>query len=214
MKLIILSLAATLLYSTQTFSQSRFGSVVEKYYRVNPFEGSFPAFVKSLSSDPELLDKTLIPKSDSSNYFLKGTYEVFNPFSINAEKVEMLFAEHQQEIQEQNVSTLYTVYTYQILAYFDDTDLNRKMVLKDYNAIKKNLKKEMAVEIGSLKGFKNVEDGEISNYYFSNSFISPLTLSWQTLSQSKKLALTMITKLAVNRNYAIPGGTSIPSGPL
>lgn len=121
----------------------------------------------------------------------------------------MIFAEHEEALVVKNISTPYTIYTYQILAYFDDTEQNRKAILKDYNKIKKDLKREMPSEIGSLKGFKNIEDGEIANYYYNNTFIAPLTLSWQTLSKSKKLALTIIAKLSVQKNYAVPAGTYI-----
>ena len=206
MKRIIILIAATLFFATQIFSQVQLGKVVEKYYRVNPFEGSFPAFVKALSSDPELQDKVLIPKSDTSTYFLKGNYKVFNPFNMNAQKVEMVFSEQDLELGSKNILTSHTVYTYQILAYFNDTKQNREQIVKEYNKIRKQLRKDMAIDISTLKGFQNIEDGEIANFYYSNSPIYPITLSWQTLTKSKHIAITIVCKLLVYNNRAQPGG--------
>ena len=184
-------------------------NVIEKYYRVNPLKGSFPSFVNALSTDPDLLNKKLIQKSDSSNYFLRGDYKVFNPFSINAYKVEMVFTEQQVELTHKNTLHEQTVYTYQILAYFDDTESNRKLVVKDYNKIKKQFGKMMGSQISSLKGFKNINDGEIADFFYGGTVIYPITISWQTLSKSKHIALTMITKLVVENNRAALAG-----GPL
>jgi len=168
---------------------------------VNPYSGSFSAFVKALSSDSELLDKQVILKTDTTNYLLKGYYKVFNPFSINAEKVEMIFAGQPEVISSKKSIATMLFYNYQITAYFDDTPLNRKMVLKDYNKIKRKANKEMNSEINSLKGVQKIEDGEIADFYFSRTSIYPLLISWQTLSISKKLALTIIAKLAVTNNH-------------
>ena len=180
--------------------------LVKEYYRVNPFEGNFSTFVKTLANDPELLDKQLVQKTDTGNYFLKGFYKVFNPFGFNAEKIEMIFAEQEQELVAKNQQTIYTTYSYQLLAYFDDTEINRRLILNDYNKIKKRLRREMKNETISLKGVKDIEDGEIINYYFDYSLVYPVTVSWQTLGRSKKLALTIITRLAVANNRAYPPG--------
>lgn len=205
MKIFLLSLFF-FIGSVQLLAQDQLSKFTKEYYRVNPFQGTFSSFVKALSGDPELLNKTLVQKTDTSNYFLKGDYKVFNPFGLNANKVEMIFAEHQVDVTAKSRQEEYTIYTYQILAYFDDNKLNRDLILKDYNKLKKKLKRELQSEVIGLKGVQNITDGEITNFFYSTSIVYPVTISWQTLSKSGKLALTIITKLFVGNNYAMPVG--------
>lgn len=187
-------------------SQEQFVKLVKEFYRVNPLEGKFSTFIYTLSEDPDLQDKQLIRKTDTSNFFLRGTYKIFNPFGTNANKVEMVFTEQQVEEVVKNIQSLQTVYTYQMLAYFDDTEANRKLIVKDYNQLKRRLRGEMKSRITNLNGLQQVEAGEIADYYYADSYVYPITLSWQTLSKSKKLALTLITKFEVMQNRAVSAG--------
>ena len=187
----------TFLFTTPGFGQSQFQKVVKEYYRVNPSEGKLSAFIKALSDDPELLNKSIVLKTDSTNYFLKGEYQIFNPFSINAEKIEVVFAEQRHELDSDDIQTRYTTtYSYQITGYFDDTPANRSHITKDYDKIKRRLKREMTSEIIDLKGIRDITAGEITNFYYSSSIVYPITISWQTLPKSNKLAITVLTRYA------------------
>lgn len=165
-------LLLTLLLSTPSlFAQTQFHKVVKEYYRVNPFESNFSAFIRALSNDPALLNKSIVLKTDSTNYFLKGEYKIFNPFSINAEKIEVVFAEHQHEL-DSDIQKLYTSYSYQITGYFEDTPNNRNHITKDYGKIKRRLNREMRSETIDLKGIRNITAGEITNFFIpSPSYI-------------------------------------------
>ncbi len=187
-------LLLTLLLSTPSlFAQTQFHKVVKEYYRVNPFESNFSAFIRALSNDPALLNKSIVLKTDSTNYFLKGEYKIFNPFSINAEKIEVVFAEHQHEL-DSDIQKLYTSYSYQITGYFEDTPNNRNHITKDYGKIKRRLNREMRSETIDLKGIRNITAGEITNFFYSISIVYPITISWQTLPKSNKLAITVLTR--------------------
>ncbi|MFV0604699.1 MAG: hypothetical protein ACK5NK_02550 [Niabella sp.] len=184
-------------------AQKQLADELKYYYRVSPFNASFSSFTRALNNDPELLNRKETKKTDTTGYFLRGDYKIFNPFSINANKVEVVFAEHSTG----DTGSGKTIYTYQTLAYFDDTEANRKTVLKNYNKIKKRLKRYIPKEnILSLKNVNNIEDGEIINFYFNYSNYYPVTISWQTLTKSKQIALTIITKLSVVKNYVYVSG--------
>ena len=186
------------------FAQSGFADTVKEYYRVDPFYGTFSSFVNALSQDSALLDKQIKKQTDTTGYYLRGHYNVFNPFSVNASKVDLLFYE---SVAKAGDKAVFSFYTYQLTAYFADTELYRKKIRNDYKKLLRKLRKDWYyTEVQSLAGYENVEDGELTS--FSNNdnrrSIPPATVSWQTLSKTKHLALTFIVRLKQEQNYAFP----------
>lgn len=183
-------------------AQANFARAVKEYYRVNPFHGNFSSFVKALSTDSLLLKKELYRQTDTTGYFLRGEYRVFNPYSINANKVDMLFYENAYKSKSR---VLFTFYTYQITAYFPDTELARRAVLKDYQKLVKKFRRDLHdTQRQSLKGYNNIEDGEITTFNDSGSPLDPVLVSWQTLEKTSQLGLTIILRLEQVKNYAYP----------
>lgn len=193
---------AALLFSPALFAQENFARTVKEYYRVDPFHGSFSAFVKALTTDSALLKKEILKQTDSTGYFVRGEYKVFNPFSLNANKVEMIFYENEYKAQDKY---LFNFYTYQLTTYFPDTELTRKAVKKEYSKLSRKLRKDLYnVKINSLKGYQNVEDGEITTYSNNSIPLVPAILSWQTLSQTRQLAITLVIRIRQQQNTAYP----------
>ncbi|ULT43396.1 hypothetical protein KRR40_08105 [Niabella defluvii] len=91
MKKYIIGIIFFTLGATVCRAQTNFTRTIKEYYRVNPFQGNFSSFIKALTSDPSLLKKEIYRQTDTTGYFVRGQYEVFNPYSINANKVDMLF---------------------------------------------------------------------------------------------------------------------------
>lgn len=208
MKICKILLVATFLFQANGPVNAQFLKVVKENFRVNPFEGKFSAFINALTTDPDLLNKQVILKTDTTFFFLKGSYKVFNPFRLNAQRVDMVFAEQETDIVRRSSQSTYTSYTYQILAYFNDTEANRKLLLRDFNRLKRRLTRDgMKTTSLNLKGVKNIEAGELINYYYNDSFIYPATLSWQTMSSSKRIAIALIVRLSVYDGEALPAGT-------
>ncbi|WP_114792063.1 hypothetical protein U0035_09430 [Niabella yanshanensis] len=183
-------------------AQSNFTRTVKEYYRVNPFQGNFSSFVEALTTDPSLLKKEIYRQTDTTGYFVKGEYDVFNPYSINANKVDMLFYEN---VYKSKNRVLFSFYTYQLTTYFPDTELARRAVAKDYKKLVKKIRKDMYdTQRQSLKGYNNIEDGEITTFNDSGSTLEPVVVSWQTLAKTKQLGLTIILRLEQDNNYAYP----------
>jgi len=194
--LIIFLLAGKILSAQQNFVD-----VVAKYYRVNPFAGSFSAFVKALTTDPKLLNKTILHKTDSTGYYAKGEYKVFNPFSMQANKVDMLFYEREMDFGDKMLS----YYSYQLTVYFPNTEAYRKAVKKDYTKLSRLLQRVLPlVDIESLKGFRNISDGETTTFSDSYFAVKPVIISWQTLDKSNQLALSVVTNLIHMYNRVYP----------
>ncbi|MCH5689160.1 hypothetical protein LWM68_35870 [Niabella sp. W65] len=117
-----------LLVSMTSFGQESIIKFVGDYFRVDPFEAKFSTFMKALSGDKELLNKTDIA-DEHSNRSVSGTYEIFNPFSLDASKVEMSF----KGIGTRTYFGVATpMYVYELVARFPDSPEARKKVRKDY----------------------------------------------------------------------------------
>ncbi|MCH5714973.1 hypothetical protein [Niabella hibiscisoli] len=98
------------------------------YFRVNPFDAKFSTFTKALSYDKQLLQKKELT-DNYSNYSISGTYKVFNPFSLNANNVEM----HIRSIGLRHYFGVSTpMYIYQLVARFPDSPIGRRKIRKDY----------------------------------------------------------------------------------
>lgn len=204
-------LFVVLLGMSLSFSaNAQFPDVVKKYFRINPFEAQFSSFIKTLVSDSDLLNKTIILKTDSTTFFVNGYYKIFNPFSMNADRVDMVFAEDQTEVVLKDIVMPYTYYTYQTMAFLDDTPINRKLLLKDFNRLKKQINRfSSKSDIQNLKGVNNIEDGEIANYYESRSIVYPATVSWQTISSTHQIVIALTVRLAVHNNRAEPANLAV-----
>lgn len=190
-----------LLLANAAFAQEDFAKVVQETFRVNPFSGTFSSFTKSLATDPELLNKEEFKQTDSTGYYLKGEYNVFNPFSINANKVDVIFNETEIKSADQK-NIIY--YNYQIVAYFDDTLQHRNIIKKEYEKLRRRIKRDLyTTEITSLKNVRNIEDGEITNFFNDSKQSSPAILSWQTVFKNQ-VALTLLLRLVQYNNYAYP----------
>lgn len=201
---LFVTIVALLLLSPATFAQENFTRTVKEYYRVDPFHGNFSAFVKALTTDSALLKKEIHKQTDTTGYFVRGEYEIFNPFSLDANKVEMFFYENAYNAQDR---FRFTFYTYQLTAYFPDTELTRKKVKKEYIKLSKKLRRDLYdAKTNSLKGYQNIEEGEITTFTENNFPLAPAILSWQTLSKSRQLGLTLIIRIRQQNNFVYPVG--------
>lgn len=199
--------------------QQNFYKTIKEYYRVDPFAGSFSSFINALSSDSALLQKEIYKQTDSTGYLLKGEYKNFNPYDIKSLRVNMSFYE-----MNLNIDSLrkFMYYTYQLTSFFPDNVTTRNLVLKEYKKLGRKLRRDLFYsQKQTLKGYKQplqngkintIEDGEITIFSNDNFAIEPIVISWQTIGDSKQLALSIILKLRQENNRAIPLGlmTSTP----
>lgn len=191
-----------LLFGASAMAQDNFNHTVKEYYRVDPFAGSFSAFVKALTTDTALHNKVILKQTDTTGFYVKGEYDIFNPFSIDARKVDMLFYENQKELSDKFIMTFYV---YQLTAYFPDTEANRKVIKKDYSRLVRMVRKDLyIVNKQSLKGYEAIADGEISFFTDNDFFIKPAVVSWQTLEKTKQLALTFVINIRQVDNRSFP----------
>ncbi|WP_460758981.1 hypothetical protein [Niabella terrae] len=194
-----------LLPTTLVFGQTEYYRAINSYFRVDPYEGSFSGFVEALSSDTALHFKQELKQTDTTGYLLKGHYDLFNPFSINAVQVDMVFYERERDtgkgIKER-------IFAYQLTAFFEDNPYNRKKVKKDYAKMQRVFDRNMNSNPQSLKGYQGLEDGALNNFHFTNYIQPSVVISWQTMkgSSQPRLALSIVAYLAQVQNRAYPAG--------
>ncbi|MBK7097413.1 MAG: hypothetical protein IPH58_02390 [Sphingobacteriales bacterium] len=197
-----------MLLTATGFGQKRFASLVKEYFRVNPLEGSFSAFTKAFAEDPDLLNKQIKLQTYTSLFLAKGIYKVFNPFIFKAKRMEVILSENEQVIEDTDSTYALPFMGYQIIAYTDDNPEYRRLIISEFKKLDKKLRKDLKrANSTTLKGVQNIEDGVVNNYTgFSLSPIPIATLGWQTLSQSKQLLLTLLIRMNIEKNKAIPFG--------
>ncbi|GEM_PF-3002380 len=92
---------------------SQYGPSVEEYFRFSPISNSPDSLLAKMLRDEDFILDTLYPHSDSVNFYMRGYYKTFNPFSIKTERVEVYLLE--SEIMERNKKTGRKTLTYMIL---------------------------------------------------------------------------------------------------
>ena len=182
-------------------AQSNLSKAVS-YFRVDPFRGNFSAFVNALVSDTALLEKQMLKQTDTTGFYLRGRYEVFNPFSMNANRVDMIFYESNNYKQS---GFWANYFTYQLTALFPDNPRSRDIVKKDFKKLLKTLRRSLPyVRTIDLGGKQGIEEGKIANLSDNDAQVDPVLISWQTMTQSDQLGLTVILRIKRVGNEIFP----------
>ncbi len=199
LKYFFVSLA--LLYSPLVFSQKSLIKTVKEHYRVDPFHGSFSAFVKAFSTDTALQKKEILLQTDTSTFYAGGQYTVFNPFDIDADAVEVAFFEQGANVQGMG---RFSQYNYQITGYFPHTERSLAAVKKNYKKLIKGMGRNYQRTVAESIGGKSSADGEIISFFFSRLGGAPISFSWQKLNDSNQIALTILLRLQQQKNELLP----------
>lgn len=187
--------------------QKSYIGIVKEYYRVNPFEGKFSAFVHALITDAEIKNNITHLKTDTSLFKFNGEYENFQPLNVKASKV--LIKLEETPIINNNGTAVDTVYIYQVVAFLENTPTNLKLVQKQFEQTNKKLKRELTHnEHLDLKGIKNISEGLLINYFWGDLSVAPISFSWQ-IHNNNNIAVTMLLRFDVIRGYAFPTGAGI-----
>ena len=110
-------------------SQSPVESVSKTYFRTQPFNIRFSSFVTSLQQDPWFTREAYHRRTDSSFFFLAGTYKNFNPFRFLPKELRLVIAE-EEIIHADSLKTPDTSINLQIIGVTDTGIANSKVVDK------------------------------------------------------------------------------------
>ncbi|MBZ4190081.1 hypothetical protein [Niabella beijingensis] len=186
-------------------AQDQFFKVVKDYFRVDPFSGQFSAFVDAVKTDPQLNITESSDKSDTSLFSVQGDYKSFNPFTIRANRIEVLLAEKKRMIRTAK-PFMDTVVLYQITGFFDSTAETVRALKREYKKINKKIRRNLSVQgEAQLKNIKGVREGAITNHAMSASLAAPISVAWY-VKDDGELALLVVLRMKYAGNRAIPSG--------
>ena len=183
-------------------SQNPLQSLLKTYFRTHPFDMKFSSFVTSLQKDPWFTTEKYDRRTDSTFFFLSGTYKHFNPFRFPPKELRFVVVE-EEIIHTDSLQTHDTIINIQLMATTDTGLVNRKPVEKEFHRFDNNQSDQF-----SYKTHRDYYDGEgkiaaqIYNYFIFPLSIAPVTIAWGTIPDNRNYAFTITIRFKLNGNNA------------
>jgi len=198
-----------ILIASTSYSQNPLQSLLKTYFRTHPFDMKFSSFIASLQQDPWFTVETYSRRTDSSFFYLTGTYKNFNPFHYPPKELRLVLAE-EEIIHTDSLKTHDTIMNLQLLGIVDNSGVNSKLVEKEFTRFHKNqVNRFSSYTHDSYEKKDGSITAEINNYFVSPYSIAPVTLAWGILPDTNQYAFTITIRFKVKENIAtyivIPG---------
>ena len=191
-----------LLFCT-VYSQSPIDVISKTYFRTHPFNTKFSNFVKSLRQDPWFAVDEYQLRTDSSFFFLSGTYKNFNPFRYGPKELRLVVAE-EEIIHIDSLKTHDTIINLQIMGIADTGIANGKAVEREF----RRFHNQQANLFSSNTHQILADRGEIYNYFIFQYAISPVTIAWGMV-ENNQYTFTITIRFKLKENMAtfilVPG---------
>ena len=111
-------------------------AITEQYFKTNTEEKYISQIIENLKNNIGFVSDTLISKTDTSLFYIRGYSTSFNPFSISVNKIEIQFRENKVQIKGEE-KPKDTVLILQIIGITDSTDENKSRVSEELKRISK-----------------------------------------------------------------------------
>lgn len=187
--------------SISTAHAQKVYNIAQTYYRINPFNKEFSSFLIRLMDDPLLTNKTINKKTDSTLFFLEGTYNSHSPFFFKATRTKIILAE--REHKTDSTGLVNNIFLYQLVGYAPPGKEGVNDIQKEFDKFCNRYKKgPYGVNIRELK-LQDKKTGEIRDYLLSSLIFSPLTIAWSTSKNNEEniFAITVRFTVVENRAY-------------
>ena len=183
--------------SDQSTADNPLFRIAKAYFRSNPYNIHFSAFLNHLINDPTLSNKTISKRTDTSLFFFKGDYGSHNPFGFQPSKVEIRLAERKVSLED-SLNTTDTILFYQLIGYAYGLQ-GEEAIKKEFSRFDRKYGKNFYGEDSELEQGDKVI-GLIKNYFsIAVTFLSPLSISWAKLDDNQSLfAITFRIKVMQN----------------
>ena len=189
-----------LIICCSSYSQETIQKITHSYFRSDPFDKEFSSFLTHLLNDPALTSKTIEKKTDSSFFFFRGTYTTFNPFFFKPKRVEVILSETPVTLDS---LTADTIYTYQLMAYNNDTKEGTQELKKEFEKIYKRYNRSFFNSTYTENPWETKSGGGM--YIFFDRFhgVAPFSLSWGGPDENKEMFLVLTIRMDTYNNQAI-----------
>lgn len=184
------------------YSQEMLLKVSEEYYRSLPFHKEFNRFVQHLLNDPTLITDTIHKKTDSTLFYMRGSYRTHNPFFFKGIRTDVILAE-KEEMEYDSAAPARSIFYYQLVGYAPPGETGRKEVEQEFERACRRYKRGFtgSNERELKAGDKKV--GEIRDYLFRFTSYPPLTLSWATSNNGQTNLFALTIRFIIVENQAL-----------
>ena len=184
------------------YSQYPAESLIKTYFRAHPFDMKFSSFIASLQQDPWFTIETYSRRTDTTFFYLTGTYKNFNPFRYPPQELRLVLAE-EEIIHTDSLKTHDTIMNLQLLGIADSGVVNSKLVEKEFTRFHKNQAGRFSSNTSN--SYKE-KDGSLTvkiyNYFVFPFSIAPVTVAWGILPDTNQYAFTITIRFKVKENVA------------
>lgn len=174
----------------------------KSYFRSDPFSREFSSFLKHLINDPDIYNKVVQKRTDTSLYSFSGIYKSYNPFFFKPKRVEVLLEETSIQYDD-SLHTTDTVFMYQLMAYADDDDKSMKEIKKEFEKIHRQNNKKFY----DSKYWEEKKVNEVTvaahHYFVALHQLSPLSVVWGKLEKSHETVLNITLRIKMSGNETI-----------
>jgi len=191
-----------ILIVSTSYSQNPLQSILKTYFRTHPFDMRFSSFIASLKEDPWFTTETYGRRTDTSFFYITGTYKNFNPFHYPPKELRLIVAE-EEIIHMDSLKTHDTIMNLQLLAISDSGSVGSSLAEKEFKRFHKNQAGRFSSTTSN--SFKE-KDGSLTtkvyNYFVSPFSIAPVTIAWGILPDTNQYAFTITIRFKVRENIA------------
>jgi len=176
--------------------------MLKTYFRTHPFDMRFSNFIASLQQDPWFTIETYSRRTDTSFFYLAGTYKNFNPFHYPPKELRLVLAE-EEIIHTDSLKTHDTIMNLQLLGISDSGAVNSKLVEKEFKRFHKNQSDRFSSNTYDTFEEKNGRiTAEIYNYFVFPFSIAPITIARGILPDTNQYVFTITIRFKVKENIA------------
>ena len=185
----------------KSYGQDAIQKISKDYFRVHPFDSKFSTFILNLQRDPWFSVKEFNRRTDSTFFYLTGDYKNFNPFRFTPKELKLIVAE-QEVTYSDSLQTLDTIINLQLIGIIDTNVTSSKLVEKEFKRFHQSQSKRFDDVMHKTLGGPQMITGEINNYFISPFLISPVTIAWGPLPETKEYSFAITVRFKVSQNQA------------
>lgn len=198
----ILFLSILIFFCTASVqAQNPLVPVLKTYFRTHPFDIRFSSFITSLQEDPWFTTQYFDRRTDTSFFYMSGTYKNFNPFHFNAKEVRLTIAEDNFKHFD-SLQTLDTLINIQMMGITDTILTNESLVKKEYTGFLKKYSKLFWKSNTDKNNENDLLKWELTNLFIYPYSISPISVAWGRIHETREYVFTITIRIKVKYNVA------------
>jgi hypothetical protein len=182
-----------------SIGQSPILKVTGEYFRSEPFNTDFSAFLKHLLNDPTLSEKVIEKRTDSSLFFFEGTYSRHNPYFFKPVKTKVILVEMAIETDSAQIDT---IYNYQLLSFAEPTDQGKKDIKKEFDKILKRFKSSFSKTTVTENADTSLMASITYNFFHDAYLVAPFALTLAGPFKADEMCLILTVRMSVINNRA------------